>query len=111
MLHVLFVRIRILEVSCVDAGSNWRFYVVHCRFGSRVLEDPGPSILGTRRSNHDVISVNRRMCKCTVQVVGTVTTFSIRRRTDVNGGAGSGFSMMISHGVMVKVVVVQVGLM
>ena len=57
----------------------------------------------------DVISVNRRMCKCTV--VGTVTTFSVGRRTDVNGGAGSGFSMMISHGVMVKVVVVQVGLM
>ena len=51
------------------------------------------------------------MCKCTVQVVGTVTTFSIGRRTDVNGGAGSGFSKMISHGVMVKVVVVQVGLM
>ena len=44
----------------------------------------------------DVISVNRCMCKCTV--VGTVTTFSIGRRTDVNGGAGSGFSMMISHG-------------
>ena len=43
----------------------------------------------------DVISVNRRMCKCTV--VGTVTTFSIGRRTDVNGGAGSGFSM-ITHG-------------
>ena len=44
----------------------------------------------------DVISVNRRMCKCTV--VGTVTTISVGRRTDVNGGAGSGFSMMISHG-------------
>ena len=44
----------------------------------------------------DVISVNRCMCKCTV--VGTVTTFSIGRRTDVYGGAASGFfSMMISH--------------
>ena len=52
-----------------------------------VLRDTGYS---------DVISVNRRMCKCTV--VGTVTTFSVGRRTDVNGGAGSGFSMMISHG-------------
>ena len=27
-----------------------------------------------------------------------MTTFSIGRRTDVDGGAGSGFAMMISHG-------------
>ena len=31
-------------------------------------------------------------------IVGIVTTFSIGRRTDVNSGAGSDFSMMISHG-------------
>ena len=44
----------------------------------------------------DVISVNRRMCKCTV--VGTVTTFGIGGRTDVDGSAGSSFATMISHG-------------
>ena len=97
MLDVLLVkfRIRILGVLCVDAGSDWRYWVVRCRFGSRDLEVRGPSIK-QRRANHDVISVNRRMCKGTI--VGTVTTFGIGGRTDVIGGASSGFSMMISHG-------------
>ena len=44
----------------------------------------------------DVISVNRPLYSSTV--VGTVTTFGIGGRTDVNGGVGSIFAMMISHG-------------
>ena len=40
----------------------------------------------------DVISVNRYLRNSTV--VGTVTTFGIGGRTDVDGSAGSSFAMM-----------------
>ena len=56
----------------------------------------------------DVILVNRYLCNCTQHPAVVVTTFGIGGRTDINGGASSSFAMMISHGVMVKGVVVQV---
>ena len=71
-----------------------------CRSNTQKKADiPEPPDLQT-----DVISVNRYLCNGTV--VGTLTTFGIGRRTDVDGRAGSSFAMMISHGQ--KGVVVQV---
>ena len=74
-------------ILCVHAGtSNGRYYGVRCGF-RRVLQVPGPRAGEGLTSNHEVISVNRPLYSSTV--VGSVTTFGIGGRKDVEGGARS----------------------
>ena len=76
------------EESSVEAVSS----------GTRVMGQREYWLVCTPESGvlRDVISVNRYLRNSTV--VGTVTTFGIGGRTDVDGSAGSSFAMMISHG-------------
>jgi hypothetical protein len=93
----ILIEVLILEVMGIDAGSNGRYYYgVRCGF-SLVLEVPNPRGNGLT-SNHEIVSVDRSLYSSSTAVVGVVMTIGIGGRTEVNGGAGSSFAMMISHG-------------